>query len=73
MMLPIPDPMCPLALGLSVLLAVRAGHELSWGEAPAAAALPAWLPIAGLAAIAVVSSVLGVLNPEAFIVPLGAS
>jgi hypothetical protein len=70
MMIPSPDPLCVLALGLTALLALRADPpQVAWRGAR----LPAWVAPAVLAAFAVGSGVLGVIDPESLAVTLGAS
>jgi len=55
-----PDPVSLLALGLTALLALQGGQA----DEVRAAWLPAWLPLASLAAFAAACGVLGVSDPE---------
>jgi hypothetical protein len=62
MMMPSPDPLCALALGLTIMLAFSADRSpLADGIS-----IPAWLPVAVLAAFAIGSSVLGITHAESF-------
>lgn len=63
-----PDSVCLFGLGLTAMLALEAGQS----QALSGLSLPAWLPILGLAAFAVASSVLGVTDPETLAAAFGA-
>ena len=64
-----PDPLCAVALALTMLVALRAspgpyglGREMREG-----AALPAWVPVLTLGALALASTIVGILDPQGFL------
>ncbi len=65
------QPLLVAALGMAALLSVSAGRDQLWGEERSRAECPLWLPWAVLGAVAVVSTIFGILYPEQFAMAAG--